>query len=43
MLRLTDEQFRAIGGVPAAAPVAADKTGAGEDISLGARFSPNRP
>lgn len=33
MLRLTDKQFQAIGGVLPAAPVAVDKICAGEDIS----------
>jgi len=44
MLRLTDEQFRAIGGVPPAAPSMADKIGAeAENISSETGFSPNRP
>jgi hypothetical protein len=41
MLRLTDEQFRAIGGVPPPDRVTADKSGAKEDISSEAGFSPN--
>lgn len=42
MLRLTDEQFRAIGGVPEADPVAVEKTGVAEDLAPESRFSPNR-
>lgn len=43
MLRLSDEQFRAIAGVPRPDPGAADKTGEGEDILPQAGFSPNQP
>lgn len=43
MLRLSDEQFRSVAGIPAAAG-AADKIRAGaEDISAETGFSPNPP
>jgi hypothetical protein len=43
MLRLSDEQFRAIAGVPPPAPGAADQISDGEDIPPQAGFSPNQP
>ncbi len=43
MLRLSDEQFRAIASVPAPAPGAKDKASAGEEIPTESGFSPNWP
>lgn len=43
MLRLSNEQFRAIAGVSHPAQGAADKTGEEKDFLPQAGFSPNRP